>query len=133
MQMMGNPEWATWEIFRDRWVRATNRDVLRTYLEEWLTQYTADEIFRMAGEARLPFAPVSTVGDLLRSEQLRVRGFFATLEHPAAGTLTYAGAPYKLPLTPWELRTAAPLLGQHNAELLGQVKAMKEAPANLSS
>ena len=41
------------------------------------------------------------------------------MTHPEAGTLTHAGAPYKLSETPWEIRLPAPTLGQHNAEVFG--------------
>jgi nucleoid DNA-binding protein len=67
---------------------------------------------------RVPFAPVSTMGDLLASEHLRARGFFATLAHPVAGPVTMPGAPYRLSATPWELRRPAPTLGQHTREVL---------------
>jgi formyl-CoA transferase/CoA:oxalate CoA-transferase len=40
------------------------------------------------------------------------------IDHPAAGRLEYPGAPYRLLGTPWELRRAAPTLGEHNDEIL---------------
>jgi len=69
----------------------------------------------------VPLAPVSTMGDLLASPHLRARGFFATIEHPVAGPLTVPGAPYQLSTTPWTLRTPAPCLGQHTAEVLAEI------------
>lgn len=119
VEWMGNPEWATWEIFDDRLKRAEAWDVLRPYIEEWTSQHTVEEIYTGGLERKLAFAPLSTMGDLLRNEHLRVRGFFATIGHPVAGELRYPGAPWKLGATPWELRTPAPLLGEHNEEILG--------------
>jgi benzylsuccinate CoA-transferase BbsE subunit len=58
------------------------------------------------------------MGDLLASDHLRARGFFATLAHPEAGTVTMPGAPYRMSATPWELRMPAPMLGQHTREVL---------------
>jgi len=66
----------------------------------------------------VPFAPVSTMGDLLASPHLKARGFFATLDHPVAGPVTMPGAPYQMRATPWELRRPAPTLGQHTDEIL---------------
>jgi len=43
-----------------------------------------------------------------------------TIGHPEAGSLTYPGAPYKLSETPWEIRSPAPTLGQHNGAVLGK-------------
>jgi crotonobetainyl-CoA:carnitine CoA-transferase CaiB-like acyl-CoA transferase len=67
----------------------------------------------------VPFAPVSTMGDLLNSEHLKTRGFFVELSHPVAGTYKYPGAPLKYGATPWQIRMPAPALGQHNAEIFG--------------
>jgi crotonobetainyl-CoA:carnitine CoA-transferase CaiB-like acyl-CoA transferase len=35
VELMGNPEWASWEIFQDPFMRAENWDVLKPYLDEW--------------------------------------------------------------------------------------------------
>jgi len=40
--------------------------------------------------------------------------------HPVAGPVTMPGAPYKLSGTPWQLRTPAPTLGQHTADVLAE-------------
>ena len=122
IEWMGNPEWASWEIFDDRLKRAEAWDVLRPLIEEWTREHTVEEIYTGGLQRKLAFAPLSTMGDLLRNDHLRVRGFFATIGHPEAGELTYPGAPWKLGATPWELRSPAPTLGQHNDEVLGGLK-----------
>jgi len=66
----------------------------------------------------VPLAPVSTMGDLLASDHLKTRGFFAVIDHPLAGRLTYPGAPYQFSATPWTIRRPAPQLGEHNEEIL---------------
>jgi len=78
------------------------------------------ELYEEGQRRRIPFAPVSTMGDLLASPHLRARGFFATLAHSVAGPVTMPGAPYHLSATPWQLRTPAPTLGQHTAEVLAE-------------
>jgi len=119
VEWMDSPEWASWEIFDDRLKRAETWDVLRPFIEEWTSQHTVEEIYTGGLQRKLAFAPLSTMGDLLQNEHLRVRGFFATIGHPVAGELEYPGAPWKFSATPWELRTPAPLLGQHNDEVFG--------------
>ena len=124
VHMIGDPEWASWEIFDDRFKRGENKDALQPLIEEWLRQHTVQEVFDMAGEARLPFAPVSNIGDLIASPQLAARGFFATMKTSDAGDIKVPGAPYVLSATPWELRAPAPRLGQHTEEVL---RAIREA------
>jgi len=121
VELMDTPEWATWEVAANRFVRASNWDALRPFMEEWVSQWTADDLYRAAQDRRIPFAPVSTLGNLLESEHLKARGFFVEVAHPVAGRVTQAGAPYKLSATPWEIRLPAPTLGQHNAEVFGEL------------
>ena len=117
VELMGNPEWASEEIFKDRLTRAQNWDVLKVFLEEWVSQQTVLDLYRKAQAKRVPFAPVSTMGDLLSNEHLKARGFFVEITQPVAGTHKYPGAPLKYHRTPWEIRMPAPTLGQHNAEV----------------
>jgi crotonobetainyl-CoA:carnitine CoA-transferase CaiB-like acyl-CoA transferase len=119
VEVMGNPAWASEEIFSDRIKRSDNWEALRLFLEEWVSQQSVLELYRKVQEKRVPFAPVSTMGDLLNSEHLKARGFFVEIAHPVAGTYKYPGAPLKYGATPWELRLPAPILGQHNDEIFG--------------
>ncbi|GGG24834.1 CoA transferase [Rhodococcoides trifolii] len=63
--------------------------------------------------------PVRDGRDLVETDvQLRARNFYRTLEHPIAGSVAHEGLVAHLSATPGELRTAAPLLGQHTDEIL---------------
>jgi crotonobetainyl-CoA:carnitine CoA-transferase CaiB-like acyl-CoA transferase len=119
--IMGNPEWTTWDLFNTGHDRALNQDALEMQVEEWLKDYTMQEVYEMARKMRVPIAPVSGLSNLLEMEQLDARNYFTELEHPAAGALTYSGAPFKLGTRAWELRRPAPLLGQHNREVFGEI------------
>ncbi len=119
VELMGNPEWASEEIFADRLKRGVNWDALKVFLEDWIKDQSALELYKKAQARRIPFAPVSTMGDLLSSDHLKKRGFFVEIAHPVAGTHKYPGAPLKYGRTPWEIRRPAPTLGQHNEEIFG--------------
>ena len=119
--LIDNPEWASMELFENRLARAANWDALKLLLQEALRERSVEELYRAGQARRVPLAPVSTMADLLASDHLKSRGFFAVVDHPAAGRLSYPGAPYQFSLTPWTIRRPAPLLGQHNAEVFGQL------------
>ena len=79
VEIMGNPEWADEEIFSDGPKRAQNWDALKIFLEEWVSQQTVLDLYRKAQARRVPFAPVSTMDDLLNSEHLQARDFLSRL------------------------------------------------------
>src|SRR6185295_5960184 len=118
VELMGNPEWASLELFQDRLARGANWDALKIFLQDWMREQTVDAVYRAAQARRVPFAPVSTMTDLLASEHLQAREFFTAIDHPRAGRLRYPGAPYRFGATPWRLARPAPLLGEHTAEVL---------------
>jgi crotonobetainyl-CoA:carnitine CoA-transferase CaiB-like acyl-CoA transferase len=118
VEIMGSPEWADMEIFENRLARGANFDALQALLQEWCAEQSVYDLYDKAQAKRVPFAPVSTMGELLDSKQLRARGFFVTIDHPVAGPVTMPGAPYQMRATPWELRRPAPTLGQHTHEVL---------------
>lgn len=117
VELMGKPNWALEPIFATRQLRAANWDVLQPLLQQWVKQQHVLDLCKRAQERRIPFAPVSTMRDLLESEHLQAREFFVDLAHPVASRLSYPGAPAKFSATPWQARRAAPTLGQHNQEI----------------
>lgn len=121
VDLMGNPEWASWEIFKDPFVRAENWDVLKTYLDEWMQGWTVQDLFEAGQERRICFAPVLSMESMAQQEQLKARNFFVDVTHPKAGTLTHLGPPYQLKEPWWDIRRPAPLLGEHNDEVLREL------------
>jgi crotonobetainyl-CoA:carnitine CoA-transferase CaiB-like acyl-CoA transferase len=130
VDLMGNPEWAGEEIFANRAMRGENWEALVIFLEEYVKEQTVLDLYAKAQARRIPFAPVSTMGDLLNSEHLQARGFFVEIAQPVAGTHKYPGAPLKYGATPWEIRLPAPTLGQHNDEIFGRRLGLTAARLN---
>jgi CoA:oxalate CoA-transferase len=131
VDIMGTPDWAAEPLFATRLDRAENWDALKLFLEPWVKEQSVQDLYHKAQARRIPFAPVSTMGDLLNSEHLKARGFFAEIPHPEAGTFPYPTAPHQCSVTPWTLRRPAPCLGQHNAEVYGNLGLSPEEVENL--
>ena len=89
-------------------------------IERWTLTHTRAEITERGQTAHHPWGPAAIPEELLDNPQLRARGFLMEVEHPALeATLTYPGAPYVLPRSPWTLRSTAPSAGQHNVDVYG--------------
>jgi crotonobetainyl-CoA:carnitine CoA-transferase CaiB-like acyl-CoA transferase len=97
-------------------MREERRDEITAIIVSWLRGRRMDEVFHAAQELRLPLTIVPNMKQVLELEQHKTRGYFADIDHPVAGRLTYPGAPFKLAETPWQAGRA-PLLGEHNEEV----------------
>ena len=64
-----------------------------------------------------PLAPAYNSEDVLNDHHLAARKYFQEIDHPVIGKAKYPGAPYRLSETPWQCKSPAPLLGQHNEEI----------------
>ncbi|MBI2166346.1 MAG: CoA transferase, partial [Chloroflexi bacterium] len=109
--LLTDPLWATPEA------RAAHQEEFEAILLEWTMQRSKEDIFRHCQAHGVICAPIYTPEELLQDPQLRARGYFQQLTHPAAGRLSYPGAPFQMAETPWRTDTPAPLLGQHNREV----------------
>ena len=101
------------------------------YINELLGRWAAGRPARAAmREAQARGWPVVVVNDprsLLGDDHLVGRSFFVEADHPAAGVLTYTGAPWRIDGGGWALRHTAPLLGQHTDAVLSELLGL-EAP-----
>jgi crotonobetainyl-CoA:carnitine CoA-transferase CaiB-like acyl-CoA transferase len=127
--LMGNPDWTKEEMCATTEARIENVDVIEALIGAWMMDYTKEELFSMGQDAGLGVFPVNTVADVYATEQYRYRGFFQKVEHPVAGTHEYPGIPYKLSDLQPTIRNRAPLLGEHNAEVICQE--LKRTPQEL--
>ena len=87
----------------------------------WTLERNRAEAWQAAQENRVLSGPINTMADLDVDPSFNSRGVFVEKDHPAAGKLRYPGRPFMMAKSPWQLRRTAPLLGQHTAEVLGEL------------
>ena len=85
----------------------------------------------MAEEAGLICAAVNTMAEVSADRHFNERGVFVDVDHPVMGTVRSIGRPFVMGKTPWQLRRSAPLLGQHNDEVFGELGYTGDRLANL--
>jgi len=117
VELMGNPEWAQEDLFKDRIARGQNQDALKALMSEWLSTWKVQDLYVEAQKRRIPFAPINTMRDLYESEHLAERNFFVTLDQPGVDKVRLPGMPSIYNRTQWSLRRPAPRLGEHSEEV----------------
>jgi len=119
-KLLGHPDWM--KSFPERWLEreCTPERVAqcRRHIGEWLLTQDKEPVSAEAQKLGLTMVPVNDARDLQASPQYRHRGFFAEVEHPVLGKALYPTVPYRLSETPAQIRSPAPLLGQHSAEAI---------------
>lgn len=110
-----DPRFATPEE-RAKLRRADEFDIY--YYLPWLLEHSMGEVWAIAQANHLPGGPIYTVKDLMEDPFFRARGAWQEIDHPKAGKLVYAGPPFRVSGSPGPDWTPAPLLGQHNREVL---------------
>jgi CoA:oxalate CoA-transferase len=121
VKMMGDPEWSKEPMFADPLQRNGYIIELNMLISAWTQEHTAEDVNNLALQYGVPCSLVRNVKDLVNDEQLAFREFWQELDHAIAGKLKYPGAPFRLSGTPASFERPAPLLGEHNAKVYGEI------------
>ena len=109
------------ELHDERFATGSGRiefgEELNALVLKGLGEWDRKPLFQASGERRLVFGMAQDAGDLCECPHLAARDFFASVDHPVAGTADYPGLGPRLSIMPYEVQRPAPLLGQHNAEI----------------
>jgi len=93
-------------------------------LRDFCAKHGKRELYERGQRHRLLIGMVSSPQDISESPQLAAREWFVEIDDPKRGRrLRYPGPPWQLRGTPATLRRPAPLLGEHTAEVLGELGA----------
>ena len=99
--------------------RLKNRDAVDAIVSAHTRSRNADELTVALQASGIAAYPVQNCMDIHRDENLEAFDFWHWLDHKEMGPSPYEGLQHRLSRTPGELRWAAPVLGQHNEEILG--------------
>lgn len=100
--------------------RKANEPFVEQVAGDWISKHTKQEVVSALNAASIPVSPVLDFGEIVREPHFREREIVCEVEHPTTGKLTHYGIAPKFAKTPARVRSAAPTLGQNNAEIYGQ-------------
>ena len=125
--VLGQPELADEARFATLAARLENQAELDELIARWTAGQTPEAVMQALQAVGVAAGVVQTGADLDADPHLKARGFYWTLSHEGdIGDFTYTGMPVKLSRTPYEV-TPAPLLGEHNEQVLSEVLGISDA------
>ncbi|HEX2402547.1 MAG TPA: CoA transferase, partial [Mycobacterium sp.] len=99
--------------------RRTQEDTIDKHLAAWCGQRTGDDIVEALWSHGVPVANVMQPHRQSELPQLAARGFFEDVDHPVNATTPHSTLPFTSTRGADRIHTQpAPLLGQHNREIL---------------
>ena len=123
---MGSPDWAKDLKFVKVEDRLANQEEIEIKLSDWTQVRPPKAVMEALHAEGVPAGVVQRSSDLQRDPQLAHRRFFRDLEHQEMGTIPYPGHQFRISGYDSGPRSAAPVLGQHNDEVLRDVLGMTD-------
>lgn len=126
-RVMGRPELAADPRFRTLADRKAHEDELESIVEDWTLGHDPFEVTRLLQAEGVAAFPPLMNRELAEDPHLNQRGFFVEKEHPEVGVRQHVGIPWRMSETPCEVTRAAPVLGQDNDYVFGELLGLSSA------
>ncbi len=123
---LGNPPWAKEDKFSTLSGRLEKADELDRLVEGWTREHAAEEVMVLLQAEAVAAGVVQDASDLTDDPQFRARDFFIGLEHSELGKNISDATPIKLSDTPARYKRPAPIQGQDNNYVYGELLGMSE-------
>lgn len=114
--------------FADAVSRYRNQEALDPEIAAWTRQHDERSLMDRLQAVGVPAAIVAQQPEMFDDPHLRERGFFIEVDHPAVGPKPYPRPIAQFEVTPLlPVRGPAPMLGQHNREVLQGILGVDDA------
>lgn len=113
-----HPEWVSDERFRTNAERVNNREALVALIEEALQAESVATWEPLLAQAGIAVGPVNRMDQVFQDPQVMHSQQVVSLAHPTAGDVRLVGPAVNYSLTPAEITSPPPLLGEHTQEIM---------------
>ena len=120
-QVIGEPQLARDPRYASNNARVAHRGELVPLLQAILRTRPAAEWLELLEQAVVPANPVNRIDQVFDDAQVQARGLRIELPHAGGGKVAMVRNPLKFSATPLQYTQAAPVLGQHTAEVLEEL------------
>jgi len=120
-KVVGHEEWFDDDRFVDKGTRRANYDELEALLADVFKTKPREHWLNRLLEEDVPSAPIYTLDETLADPQVQHLDMVRDIPHPKVGTVKLIESGVRMSDTPPEIRTAAPLHGEHTEEILQRI------------
>ena len=120
-KVAGHEEWFDDDQFVDKAKRRANYDELEALLAEVFKTKPREHWLNRLLEEDVPSAPIYTLDETLADPQVQHLDMVREVPHPKVGSVKLIESGVRMSDTPPEIRTAAPLHGEHTEEILQRI------------
>ena len=120
-RVLGDDTLATDPKFATNDSRLAHHDELKARVEAALAAATAAEWVRHFEAAQVAAGPIHEFDEVFEDPQVKHLGLVAEVDQPGYGKAKMLAFPVRASATPARIRRPAPLLGEHTAEVLGEL------------
>ena len=124
---MGNPAWAKDQRFGSQYRRQRHRRELDALLSQWTAGHEPEALTDLLQSHGVAAAPVFSAEERLFHPHFMERGLYSDIDHPALGAEPIFNLMWGLSKTPSAVRRHAPLMGEHNLQVLCDTLGLSEA------
>lgn len=129
--LVGREDWLADERFAGDGARYRNREALRAEIAAIIRTRPGAEWIARCNEAGIPCGPVHNVAEMFADPQVRHLRMSRPTASPKGGEMNLVSQPFTFADAEFEIRTAAPALGQHTDAVLGTLGYDEAAIADL--
>jgi benzylsuccinate CoA-transferase BbsF subunit len=126
-QAIGQPELAKEERFATGFKRWHNQSELDKIISQWTRGKERYQVMDLLQSSGVAAVPVFNCEDVYKDPHLNARDFWHQVEHPLLGKQLMIAPPWKLSATPAQSHKGAPLMGEHNKFILGELLGLSHA------
>jgi crotonobetainyl-CoA:carnitine CoA-transferase CaiB-like acyl-CoA transferase len=101
--------------------RVQHADEINAIVGEWVLQHTAAEIEATLVAQQVPVTRAHSIADIFADPHYAARADIVSVDDPTIGPLRMQAVYPRLSATPGRIQRGAPKLGEHNAEIYGEL------------
>jgi crotonobetainyl-CoA:carnitine CoA-transferase CaiB-like acyl-CoA transferase len=132
LRAMGREDLISDPRFLTNGLRVKNNKDLDPLVRQWIGERTLEENMEIFKRESITAAPVLDISQIVEDEHFREREVLVELPDDDLGSIPMHNIVPRLSKSPGQFRRPAPNLGQHNAEILGELGLDSDDMARLS-